>query len=77
MKNKILNLINKAQQELSGEFEKIDKLAEYNQIRILEYMKECNISERHFIPSTGYGYSDEGRDQLEELYALVLEVRMP
>lgn len=71
MKNKVLNLINKAQKELYGEFEKIDQLAEYNQIRIIECMKECNISERHFIPSTGYGYSDEGRDQLEELYALV------
>lgn len=71
MKNKILNLINNAQQELSEEFAKIDQLAEYNQIRIIEHMKECNISERHFIPSTGYGYGDEGRDRLEELYALV------
>lgn len=68
---KILNLVEAAQSEMRDKFQEIDQLAEYNQARVLRAMKECRISERHFLPSTGYGYGDEGRDQLEELYALV------
>ena len=68
---KVLALINDAQKKMVERFEEIDQLAEYNQARILKYMKQCKISERHFLPSTGYGYGDESRDHLEELYALV------
>ncbi|NLI60836.1 MAG: hypothetical protein GX375_05335 [Clostridiales bacterium] len=68
---KIVDLVEKAQERISGKLQDIEELAHYNQIRILKAMKECNISERHFLPTTGYGYGDESRDQLEQLYALV------
>ena len=29
------------------------------------------MSDSHFIPSTGYGYDDYGRDALEQIYAEV------
>lgn len=67
----ILTLIDKSEKDTLEHFKKIDGLAEYHQARILKYMNKCQISEMHFKPSTGYGYGDEGRDQLEELFALV------
>ncbi len=67
----ILNLVENSQREIVDKIQEIDELAEYNQARVLRAMKQCKISERHFIPSTGYGYGDESRDHLEELYARV------
>lgn len=68
---KVIELIKKGEEEIFEQLKKIDTMAEYHQSRILMYMKECRISERHFVPSTGYGYSDESRDKLDELFALV------
>ncbi len=68
---RIFDLVDDAERNLSKRFQKIDQVSEYNQVRILKYMKQCNISERHFLPSTGYGYGDESRDHLEKLYAMV------
>ncbi|HZJ82316.1 MAG TPA: methionine gamma-lyase family protein [Clostridia bacterium] len=67
----ILSLVDKAEHKIKQRFRQIDQLSEYNQGKILKYMKQCKISARHFQPSTGYGYGDEGRDQLEKLFALV------
>lgn len=51
---------------LKGEYE---RLAEYNSYKVLNAFRSCNISARHFVGTTGYGYSDEGRDKLGELFA--------
>lgn len=68
---RILNMIKKIENEITTVFQEIDELTEYNQSKVLKYMKECRISGTHFYPSTGYGYGDEGRDHLESLYASV------
>jgi len=47
----------------------IDKIAEYNQLKVLHAMQECRVSEACFNYASGYGYSDQGRDTLEEVYA--------
>ena len=52
-------------------FEKIDEVAEYNQMKVLNAMQECRVSDIHFAATTGYGYNDLGRDTLEEVYAKV------
>ena len=52
-------------------FLKIDKIAEYNQLKVLKAMQECKVSEAHLNGTTGYGYNDIGRDTLEEVYAKV------
>lgn len=38
---------------------------------MLRAFLRCEISESHFVPSTGYGYNDRGRDKLDELYAAI------
>jgi cystathionine beta-lyase family protein involved in aluminum resistance len=49
----------------------IDRIAEYNQLKILKAMQEHQVSDIHFASTTGYGYNDLGRDTLEKVYASV------
>lgn len=50
----------------------IDEVIEYNQFRVLQSFRKHKVSDSHFIPTTGYGYDDIGRDTLEEIFADVL-----
>src|SRR5699024_9817203 len=40
-----------------------------NQKKILNAMQKHKLAERHFMPSTGYGYNDDGRDVCEKIFA--------
>ncbi len=55
--------------ELKERFEKIDEVAEYNQLKVIRAMQKNRVSETHFESSSGYGYNDSGRDTLEAVYA--------
>lgn len=57
--------------DLRERFEKIDEIAEYNQMKVIKAMQDNNLSEAHFGTSTGYGYNDIGRDALEAIYASI------
>lgn len=54
---------------LSGRFQEIDRISEYNQIKIIAAMQNQKVSEACLLGTTGYGYSDLGRDTLEKVYA--------
>ncbi len=54
---------------LKERFEKIDENAEYNQMKVLQAMQKNKVAEMHLSGTTGYGYNDEGRDTLEQVYA--------
>lgn len=56
-------------QDLKERFEKIDQVAEYNQAKVLAAMQKHRVSAECFAGSTGYGYNDQGREVLEEVYA--------
>ena len=43
---------------LKERFETIDAVAEYNQLKVLNAMQECKVSDIHFAATTGYGYND-------------------
>lgn len=58
-----------AERALALKFAAIDEIAYYNQDKVLHAFKEERIALRHFAPSTGYGYGDEGRDALGRVYA--------
>lgn len=57
--------------DLKERFDIYDKTAEYNQLKVLNAMQKCKVSESCFMPSSGYGYNDLGRDTLEKVYAAV------
>jgi cystathionine beta-lyase family protein involved in aluminum resistance len=48
-----------------------EKIAEANFNRVLDSFRENKVSTQHFCSSSGYGYNDNGRDTLEEVYARV------
>lgn len=52
-------------------FEAIEKNALYCSAKVLKAFQECRVSTADFIEITGYGYTDFGRDKLEEIYARV------
>ena len=54
---------------LNDRFDRIDQVAEYNQAKVLSAFRKNRVSATCFAASTGYGYNDEGRDKLEQVYA--------
>lgn len=58
-----------AEEKLTDRFAQIDRIAEFNQAKVLYAMQKNQLSEAHLYPSTGYGYNDIGRDTLEKIYA--------
>lgn len=67
--DKVLSIAEKTEDKLKERFEKIDAVAEYNQLKVLSAMQKNQVSEAHLGTSTGYGYNDLGRDTLESVYA--------
>ncbi len=61
--------IRATEERLRDRFERIDEIALFNQEKVLNAFREERIALRHFVPSTGYGYGDEGRDVLGKVYA--------
>ena len=55
--------------KLNDRFEAIDRVAEYNQAKVLAAFRKNRVSATCFAASSGYGYNDEGRDKLEQVYA--------
>ncbi|MDD3269719.1 MAG: methionine gamma-lyase family protein, partial [Syntrophomonadaceae bacterium] len=66
------DIIKQAEAALSAVFEAREETAYQNQQRVIEAFKEFRVREHHFYPSTGYGYGDVGRDNLEQIYARLL-----
>jgi len=67
----IQTLINDAESSLLYAYQKVQQTAEYNQYKVIESFRTHRISARHFLPTTGYGYSDEGRQALADVFARI------
>ena len=68
---KVLKFSETVLEGLKERFDEADRIAEYNQLKVLKAMQENNVSEACMYGSTGYGYNDIGRDTLEKVYASV------
>lgn len=58
-----------AQAQLTEQFARIDAVAEENTARVLAAFQKHRVAEAYFAGTTGYGYDDQGRDKLDEIYA--------
>lgn len=67
----VWHLGEKISAELQERFQEIDTTAECNQAKVLAAMQDCRIGANHFAATTGYGYNDDGRERLEQVYAKV------
>ena len=66
---KLLELDKKALESAKAQFERIDSITEYNQLKVLSAFIKNGVSESYFTGSTGYGYDDKGREILEKVMA--------
>ena len=67
--DKVLHFGQEVLAGLSDQFRHIDQVAEFNQAKVIAAMQKNRVNATHFNLSTGYGYDDEGRDNLERVYA--------
>ena len=65
------NLARQAEEDCREVFKKIEENALLCSAKVLSAFQECRVSTADFIEITGYGYTDSGRDKLEEIYARV------
>ncbi|MEH7443564.1 methionine gamma-lyase family protein [Bacillus sp. JJ1122] len=68
---KLQPLVSEIEQQIAGVHKKIDERIDTNQYRVLQSFQSNRVSDSHFIPTTGYGYDDAGRETLEKIYAEV------
>lgn len=54
--------------KLAPYFKEVEKIAYYNQRKVLAAFRKNMVSDFHLTGSTGYGYDDSGRDVLEQVY---------
>ncbi len=66
---RLLKLDAKALERSKKEFERIDNITEFNQLKVLKAFIDNGVSESSFAGSTGYGYDDRGREVLERVMA--------
>lgn len=64
-------LLSDAEQSLHQQFSALDKIEQVNFAWVMEAFRAEQVAVRHFAPTTGYGYGDDGRDTLERIYARV------
>lgn len=65
----VYNYGEQALDRLRDRFAQIDKIAEHNQAKVIAAMQKNRVSAACFAATTGYGYDDVGRDNLEKVYA--------
>lgn len=66
-------LAQKMEEKVAPYQQKVDAIAFHNQQKVLAAFRKFQVSDYHLNPSNGYGYDDEGRDNLERIYAEVFE----
>ncbi|WP_442599628.1 methionine gamma-lyase family protein [Neobacillus sp. D3-1R] len=64
-------LVQEVEKQIRSIHQEIEERIDSNQFRVLHSFQNHKVSDSHFIPSTGYGYDDTGRDTLEKIYAEV------
>lgn len=67
--DKVRDLGQEAQAALGEQFARIDTIAETNTQKVLAAFQKHRVAESYFAGTTGYGYDDQGRDELDAIYA--------
>ena len=66
---RVFDYCQKIEDSLKNRFAAIDAICEINQMKVIKAMQDNRLAEAHFAGSSGYGYTDDGRDALERIYA--------
>ena len=71
--NKALELVKQAENDLKELYNDIDNVVLFNQKKVLDAFRECEVALRHMQGSSGYGYEDIGRPKLSEVFAKIFK----
>ncbi len=66
---KLTEIAEKAQDKAFDSFIRIEKNCCRNSEKVLKAFIDSGVSEMHLKGTTGYGYGDDGRDKIDEVYA--------
>jgi cystathionine beta-lyase family protein involved in aluminum resistance len=61
------------EKELLEDFYRLEKISEYNQLKVLKAFRENHLYTTDFAQATGYGYADIGREKVEEIFSSVFK----
>ncbi len=61
----------KAEEQIEDRFLELEKVASYNQLKVIKAMNDNRLSDIHFNWQSGYGYNDMGRETTESIFASV------
>ena len=66
-------LTEQVEKDLAPVFARMEETETACMDRILKAFKNNRVAARHFNPTTGYGYDDEGRDTLDKVFAEAMQ----
>ncbi len=68
----ILSLARDAEKALAPRFAEIDRIAFENTQKVMDAFREHRVAATYFDGTSGYGYDDRGRDELDLIWAEVM-----
>ena len=69
VKKELIDLSKGVEDELKSIYKKYDDVCILNSAKVLKAFQDNRVTASDFNEVTGYGYSDQGRDKLEKIYA--------
>jgi len=70
---KLIKLSQAVEEELKPIFSRFDETCLFNSAKVLKAFQDNRVGVNDFSEITGYGYTDEGRDKLERIYAQIFK----
>lgn len=71
IEKEIIDYVLEKEKLILNKSEELNKIREYNQLKVINAMQESRLSSTDFYWTTGYGYGDIGREKVEEIYSKV------
>lgn len=70
---KLVNLSEKVEEKIRPLFKRAEEICAINSSKVLKAFQEEKVGTHDFNEITGYGFSDDGRDKLERIYAKIFK----
>ena len=68
-REEINDIIEKSEKAIIAQFQRIDKIKEHNQEKVLSAFQKNKIGAEHFFTVSGYGHDDLGREAIDKVFA--------
>lgn len=69
----LIELANKIEDKIQPQFKKAEEICLLNSAKVLSAFQKYRVSTNDFQEITGYGFTDDGREKLEKIYAEIFK----